>query len=316
MRFNKLDLNLLVALDAMLQTCSITKAAKQLHMSQSAMSNCLARLRDHFGDELLVKVGRNLEPTKRAEILTDAVRDLLLKIETTITAQPQFDPTESDRLFRIAASDYSSIVLIPQLLALAAQEKAKARFLILPQVGDPARALEQGEADLLIIPKPYCSSEHPSEILYEETFSCLVWSHSNLAKEGLNFDRYVNSGHVVMQPSGWGNPTFDNAFIQNSGLQRRIEVSTYNFLSEPALIVGTERIATLPTRLAKWGCGCFPVKQFTPPIAIPVMEQAVQWHKYRSSDPGLIWLLDLLRSAAGQMDAPSHSVSSLRKNDH
>lgn len=304
MRFHKLDLNLLVALDAMLQTRSITKAAKQLHISQSAMSNSLARLRDYFDDELLVQVGRTMELTKRAETLRDAVRDLLLQVETTISAQPQFDPTRSDRQFRIATSDYSAIVLIPHLLALAHQANATVRFELLPQVGDSARALERGEADLLIIPKAYCSPDHPLEVLFEETFKCLVWTASNLAQKGLDFDAYANAGHVVMRPAGSGKPALSTLFMEEFGLTRRVEVSTYSFLAEPALVVGTERVATVHSRLASWArTQQLPVREFEPPIEIPVMKQSIQWHKYRTSDPGIIWLIDMVRAAARQMDS-------------
>ncbi|MOA08631.1 Nodulation protein D 2 [compost metagenome] len=230
------------------------------------------------------------------------MRDLLLRVETTIEAQPQFDPTQSDRLFRIAASDYSAQVLIPHLLALAQRANACVRFQLLPQVGDCARALERGEADLLIIPRSYCSTEHPLEVLFEETFTCLVWSGSQLARQGLDLAAYSGAGHVVMQPAGADKPAFGSAFLQSNGLERRVEVIAYSFLVEPALLVGTERVATVPSRLARWACGQLPVTPFAPPLEIPVMEQAIQWHKYRTSDPGLIWLLDLVRAAARHMD--------------
>lgn len=302
MRFNKLDLNLLVALDAMLQTRSITLAAKQLHISQSAMSNSLARLRDYFDDELLVKVGRRLELTKRAETLKEAVRDLLMRVETTVSAHPEFDPTRSEREFRIATSDYSALILIPRLLALAHEAGAKVRFQLLPQVGDAARALERGEADLLIIPAAYCSSEHPLEVLFEETYQCLVWEGSKIAQTGLNLQAFTKAGHVVMQPAGSNRPAFSGLVFEQMGTERRIEVTTYSFLTEPALVVGTERIATVHTRLAEWACRNFPVIALPPPIEMPVMQQAIQWHKYRSSDPGLIWLLEMARKAANLLN--------------
>lgn len=305
MRFNNLDLNLLVALDAMLHARSITEAAKQLHTTQSAMSNCLARLRDYFGDELLVRTGRQLALTQRGEILKNAVRDLLLRVETTITAQPQFDPTRSDRLFLIAASDYTSVVLIPHLLTLAEQAKATVCFRLLPQVGDSARALERGEADLLIIPKTYCSAEHPSEQLFEETYTCLVWSESVWARHGLDREGYLRAGHVVMQPVGTDHPTFASAFMERSGLQRRIEVTTSSFLAEPALVVGNERIATAHTRLARLACRLMALKCLPTPVDLPLLEQAIQWHKYRATDPGLLWLIDLMRAAAREMDSPT-----------
>lgn len=304
MRFNKLDLNLLVALDAMLHTCNITRAAEQLHMSQSAMSNCLARLREYFGDDLLRPVGRGMELTPRGEMLRDAVHDLLLRIDTTLSSEPSFDPSESDRVFTIAASDYTSLVLMPRVMTLAEKQNARVRFNLVPQVGDAARALERGEADVMIIPRNYCSPSHPSEILFEESFDCLFWSGSRWARNGVDLEGYRTAGHVVMQPSGTDRPAFGSQFLQDHGIDRNIQVSTYSFLSEPMLLVGTDRIATVLSRIATWATGHLPLKACPLPVDIPVMQQAIQWHKYRSNDPGLAWLLDLFRSAAGEMDKP------------
>lgn len=302
MRFNKLDLNLLVALDEMLHTCNITQAAKNLHMSQSAMSNCLARLRDYFGDELLCPVGRKMELTPKGEMLKDDVHDLLLRINRTLSTEPVFNPEKSDREFRIAVSDYTSLVLMPKVLSLAQQQNASVRFSLIPQFGDPARILERGEADIMVIPLDYCSSLHPTEVLFREHFTCVFWSGSQLANKELDLESYQAAGHVVMQPSGSDRPAFGNQFLQDHGVERQIDVSTYNFLSEPILLIGTDRIATVPTRLAEWSCCHFPLQSCKPPIEIPVMEQAIQWHKYRSNDPGLVWLLDLFRKAARTLE--------------
>ena len=121
MRFKKLDLNLLVALDALLTEKNVTRAGERVFLSQSTMSNALARLRQYFDDELLVQVGGRMELTPRAVMLHDAVRDVLVRIDTTIAAKPAFDPTESDREVTLFVSDYSMEVLIPGALALAAQ---------------------------------------------------------------------------------------------------------------------------------------------------------------------------------------------------
>jgi DNA-binding transcriptional LysR family regulator len=127
MRFNKLDLNLLVALDALLTE-------------------------------------RRMEPTPRADTLQEAVRDVLLRIDTTISAQPDFDPATSDREFTLFVSDYSMQVLIPHALALLSRQRGTVRLKLLPQVAQPFRALERGEADLLIIPAAYvfgAPQQHP-----------------------------------------------------------------------------------------------------------------------------------------------------------
>lgn len=305
MRFNKLDLNLLVALDALLAERSITRAAERLHLSQSAMSNSLARLREYFEDELLVQVGRQMEPTPRAETLREAVRDVLLRIETSVATQPQFDCTTSDREFRLFVSDYSMAVLMPAALGLAATMGSTARFNLLPQVLNPARALERGEADLLVIPKAYCSADHPTEILYDDSFVCVVWEDSGHAREPMTFERYAGAGHAVMVPVGTAQPAFETWFVQRYGLSRRIEVTTYSFSALPLLVVGTELVATVHARLARRLAPALPVRLLPMPLPMPPLEQAMQWHKYRSTDPGLLWLRGLLQRAALAMPGDS-----------
>ncbi len=298
MRFNKLDLNLLVALDALLTEASITRAAERVHLSQSAMSNALGRLRDYFDDELLVQMGRRLELTPRAEVLREAVRDVLVRIDTSIAAQPEFDCTSSDREFRLSISDYSMEVLLPRVLALAAQQRSTVRFKLQPQVASPARALERGDADLLVIPKAYVSPDHATELLFNDEFVCAVWRDSSHARQALSFERYASAGHVVMQPVDTDKPAFESWFVQRYGLSRRVEVTTYSFAALPFLVVGTERIATVHSMLARAIAPSLPVTLLPLPLPMPPFEQAMQWHKHRSLDPGLVWLRGLMHQAA------------------
>jgi LysR family nod box-dependent transcriptional activator len=301
MRFQKLDLNLLVAFNALLTERSITQAAKRMHMSQPAMSNALGRLRDYFEDELLVQVGRQMELTPRAESLQDAVRDVLLRIDMSIASQPQFDCTKSDREFRMFISDYSMEVLMPHALALAAQQRSTVRFNLLPQVAQPARALERGEADLLIIPKAYCSAEHPTEFLFNDDFLCVVWNQSKHARTELTFERYAQASHAVMKPFDNDTPAFESWFVQRYGLNRRVEVTTYSFSVLPALVVGTELVTTVHATLARRMKAAHPVLLLPVPLPMPPLEQATQWHKYRTLDPGLVWLRKLMQQAAAAM---------------
>lgn len=307
MRFNKLDLNLLVALDALLIERNITRAAERVHLSQSAMSNALGRLREYFEDDLLVQVGRKMEPTPRAQTLQEAVRDVLLRIDTSISALPQFDSRSSDREFNLFVSDFTMEMLIPHVLALAANKRSTVRFKLLPQVASPARALERGEADLLVIPKTYCSPDHPAEILFEEEHVCVVWNESTAARVGMTFDRYAEAGHVVMMPTDSGHPSFEGWFAERFGLSRRIAVTTYSFAALPFLVIGTELVATVHARLARCLAASLPIAILPVPLPMPQMEQAMQWHKYRASDPGLIWLRQLMKDAAAQMSAAGKS---------
>lgn len=301
MKFNKLDLNLLVALDILLKERSVSRAAEQLHLSPSALSNSLSRLREYFDDELLVQIGRKLELTPRALALQESVRDVLLRIDSTIAAQPEFAPDRSDRLFRIFASDYAQMVLGPAMFTLAAKARATVRFEFLPQISMPHRNLERGEADLLIIPTGFTSPDHPRETLYGEDFVCVVWKGSKLAHEELTFERYVHAEHVVMKPSEIAD-SFEGWFLKRYGISRRIAVSTYSFVTLPSLVVGTECVATVHTRIARRLAGAWPLEVRTAPVPFDRMEESMQWHKLHANDPGLAWLRGLLLDAAQHID--------------
>lgn len=302
MRFNKLDLNLLVALDVLLKERSVTRAAEGLNLSPSAMSNSLSRLREYFDDELLVQIGRKMQLTPRAENLQEAVRDVLLRIDSTIAAPADFEPRQSDRMFRIFSSDYTQLVLGPALLSLAAKQGATVRFEFAPQVEQPHRYLERGEADMLVIPTGFMSPDHPREVLYEESFVCMVWRDGALAKGELSFERYVAAEHVVMQPGSGRTDAFEGWFLKRYGITRRVGVLTYSFITLPALLVGTDRIATVHERVARRFAGAWPLEIRPTPMKFESMEQAMQWHKFRTNDPGLTWLRGLMSEAARRMD--------------
>jgi len=304
MRFNKFDLNLLVALDALLAERSVTRAAARIKLSPSATSDALSRLRDYFGDELLVQVGRRMEPTPRAEGLQHAVRDMLVRLDSTITTQPTFDPATSDRNFRIHASDYTQMVLAPHLMRLACAQRCQATFDFLPQVANPQRDLERGDADLLVLPRSLMSDDHPVETLYEEGFVCMVWADSPLAKGPLTRERYLAASHVVMRPQDTSvDSTYVDGFVKQQGVSRRIAATSYGFATVPALLVGTDFLATLHERLAELLRDVWPLAVRPCPMAIPPMTQAMQWHSYRTQDPGLEWLRGLLHRAAAKLAA-------------
>lgn len=302
MRFKKLDLNLLVALDTLLTEQSITKGAEKLNMSPSALSNSLSRLRSYFKDDLLTQIGRRMVVTPLGENLKIHVRNALNNIESTILVQPSFDPQTTDRIFSIFCSDYTQTVLAPHALELVGKQKSTARFQFLAQVENPDEQLEQGKADLLIIPSDFVSTQHPSEILHEEEFVCVVWQHSDIAKGDLTARKYAQAGHVLMRPAAVKKDFFDTIFTQQYDIKRRLIATTSNFGSLPALVIGSENIATIHQRLAVKMAKVWPLKILPLPFDIPTMKQSVQWHQYRNNDEGLIWLIQTLKEAAINMD--------------
>ncbi len=160
------------------------------------------------------------------------------------------------------------------------------------------------EAGLLIIPSVFTSTEHPREILFQEQFVCMVWRDSPLARGELSFDRYVDAEHVIMQPTGGRADAFEAAFLKRRGIARSIAVTTYSFVTLPALVTGTSRIATVHSRIARRLVRAWPLEIRPMPMPFDPMEEAMQWHRFRSVDPGLVWLRDLLSEAARRIDEP------------
>lgn len=297
MRFNRLDLNLLVALDALLTERNISRAAEKIHISQSTMSHALARLREHFQDELLVQVGRRMELTSRAEALGDPIRDVLVRITAAVDTEQVFDPAKSDREFVLRISDYAMQVFAPHVFRLAHAQGSTVRFKMLEQVSSPSRSLERGEVDVLIAPSAYCSDAHPTEPLFEENFVCVIWRDSRLAATELTFDRYASARHAAMEPTD-----HVNRFFERAGVSRSIEVSSYSFATIPWMVVGTEMIATVHARLAHRLAAVLPLKVVPVPLEMPPLVELMQWHMHRTNDPGLAWLRSLLKAAAVEMD--------------
>jgi LysR family transcriptional regulator, nod-box dependent transcriptional activator len=302
MRFKKLDLNLLIALDMLLAEKSVSRAAEKLFISQSAMSNSLLRLREYFEDPLLTQIGRKMELTPRAKALADPVRDVLIRVEATISTQAEFDPSKSEREFKLLVSDYTLFVLMPFVMQLALEQSATVKFKLVPQVDPPQQMLERGKADLMVIPQEFCSQHHPDESLYEETFVCLASKNSNIWGKEITEAEYLNAKHVLVQTLGPELPIFDNWFLRSYGVMRDAAVSTYSFASVPGLVSGTEFIATVHARLAASLIHQAEVKIMQPPVAFPNMIQTMQWHSLHSGDPGIFWLRQLLHKAVVRMD--------------
>lgn len=301
MRFKQLDLNLLVALDHLLALQSVSLAADRMNMSQSAMSNALTRLRTYFDDPLLVQVGRRMELTPRAESMQMAVRDILVRVEATIQAAPVFDPTSSTRTFNILLSDYTMSVLMPQVLSLAQAEGASVRFNLMAQTDQPYLLLDQGEADLLIAPSRFVSPDHPSELVYADRYVCVVWREGRYGAGPLTEDMFRDAGHAVMVPPNDAH-SMESEALAAHGIDRRVEVRTFSFSVLPNLIVGTDRIATVHGHIAREVANHLPLSIHPLPIDIGTLDQTMQWHGYRDTDPGLIWLRDLLRRAGAHLE--------------
>ena len=173
MRFNGLDLNLLVALDALLTERNLSAAARGINLSQPAMSAAVARLRAYFRDDLFVMRGRELVPTPLADFLAAPTRDALLQIQLSITTRDAFDPAKSDRRFRVILSDFMTVVFFSKIVEQVAREAPGVTFELLPFDDQPDEPVRRGEIDFLIFPEMFMSSAHPKARLFDEPLVCV-----------------------------------------------------------------------------------------------------------------------------------------------
>lgn len=290
MRFNHLDLNLLVALDVLLEEQNITRAAERLHMTQSATSGVLGRLRTYFEDELLVQVGRKMQPTPYALELAKPVREVLLTIQSSITAKPVFDPAASKRHFRLVTSDYLISVLFAQVIQKIHQEAPNITFEMLGPGDNSGELLIRGEVDLMIVPERYIIEGHPSRLLFEEEHVCAVWQGNTQVGDSLTLEQYMEMGHVSVGFGRSRHMSIEEWFMNQYGFNRRLEVITNDFNTLPQLVVGTQRIATMHQRLARLYAEYLPLRILQPPVKIPVMREYMLWHRSVDGDPMHRWL--------------------------
>lgn len=298
MRFQRLDLNLLVALDALLTERSVSLAADRLCLSQSATSSALGRLRDYFGDDLLVLKGRQMVLTTRGEQLIEPTRAVLEQIRTTIAVAPEFDPATCERQIRFMASDYTTEVLLVPALARFQTICPKMQFEIQNMGSGPVESLERGLVDLLVTVDFATSSDHPSELLFKDDYVVVGDPANPAMQQEMTSELYLSLGHVTVRFGRTRIPAFDDWFMRRRKQQRRIEVVAASFTMIPALIVGTNRIGTMHRRLAEKMSQRYDLAIAEVPFEIPPVRQLAQWSIANNSDAGIRWVVRQLQDMA------------------
>jgi LysR family nod box-dependent transcriptional activator len=307
MRLKRFDLNLLVSLDALLSEQSTTRAAERLFLTQPAMSSALARLRDHFKDDLLTQVGRRMVLTPLGESLVEPVREILARADTTLEARPEFDAATSNRAFTLMVSDYVSTVLMAEFVRRLEEFAPLLHFQILPHGANPWEAVEKREVDLLIMPTQLLPQEHPSELLFEEHFVCVAWSGNPLIGETISREQYLELEHVVARPGTLlqRRHTIEANFIEREGGRRRIGVVVAEFSVLPHYLIGSRRIATMHSRLARLYARYLPLKVLALPFPGAKLAESVAWHQFRGQDLGLAWIRRQLKLTAAELAPPT-----------
>lgn len=299
MRFRGLDLNLLIALDALLAERNVSAAARRLYISQSGMSSILAKLRAHFGDELLVPVGRAMMPTELGSRLAEPIHDLMQSIDTTLEFGLEFQEASSKRHFKIVSSDYVAEILASRIAVLSARRAPNVVLELLRTAVADGMLIDRGDADVLVAGNPYILADHPAETLYHEDHVILGWRENPHLKAPISRAKFFDLGHVGVRLGRTpGSPnTSSELYIGQMPEKRRVEMIAPSLTLVPRLLIGTERIAVMQRRYAELAAETLPLAIRPMPFELPQMRMMMQVHRLKDGDAGIRWLKALIRES-------------------
>ena len=298
MLLRTIDLNLLVVLDALLTEKHVTRTGVRLHLSQPAISHSLSKLRLLLNDPLLIRQGNEVVLSTLAQNLQAPLKVILGQIETLLGQSVDFVPGESQRTFRVAMSDYGAAIVLPKLVE---QLRVLAPGISLVVVQDSRlgmlEQLEHGKIDLALgvfatLPEFLCS-----EVLFEETFTCLL-NRSVLPESGvLDLDTYLKRPHVLVSMDGNTQGEVDNV-LRAQGLQRHVAVNVPHWSAAPSVIGDTDLILTVATRTLDSLPLADSLVRLPPPLNVAPFNYVQVWHQRFSDDPGHRWLRGVLRQVS------------------
>jgi len=295
-RLAGIDLNLLIALDAILESRSVTGAARLLGRTQPAVSHALRKLRELLDDDLLVRTRDGMQPTPRALELRPAVREALDAAERVLQSAPAFDPTTAHRTFAITTGDQIAFQVLPPLVARL-ETTPGLHLAILPASSDRMTEQLAGELDLAIGVFRDAPVNVRTEVLWKEDFACVVRRGGPAARGPFDLSRYLALRHLFISPRGRPGSPLDDV-LARKGLTRTIALTVPHFLVAPHVIAQTDLVWTAPARLARSFATQLPLTIRDAPFAIPGFTISLRWHVRLDRDPGLAWLRETIREIA------------------
>lgn len=295
MDISRVDLNLLVVFEALLEHQSVTRAGAAIGLSQPAMSAALARVRLLFDDPLFVRSGGGVRPTARAEALADPVRAVLQAVRAEVLPKPRFDPASTTRTFTLVMPDIGEVAFLPRLLARLREEApgANLKTLAMPPAAIE-RALEGGAADLALGLFPdLTKARFYQRRLFRNSFLCVA-SAERHGGAPLTLKRFLEASHAVVSPEGRTHDLFERE-LKKRGCVRRVRLEIPHFLSLPAIIEGSELLATVPRDVGEAFARRAKLRLLEPPVNVS-FDVKQYWHDRVHKDPANLWLRDMVHA--------------------
>ena len=298
MLLRNIDLNLLVVLDALLTEKHVTRTGVRLHLSQPAISHSLNKLRVLLDDPLLIRQGNEVVLSALAQNLQAPLKEILGQIETLLGQSIDFVPADSQRTLRIAMSDYGAAIVLPKLLVqLRAQAPGTSLVVIQDSRLGMLEQVGQGRIDLAIGVFPAPGADICTEVLFEETFTCLL-NRRSLPENGvLDLDSYLARPHLLVSMDGNTRGEVDNV-LRARGLKRRVAVNVPHWGTAPGMIADTDLILTVATRTLTNVPFGDTLVAIAPPLTVAPFNYVQAWHNRFNQDPAHRWLRELVRQVS------------------
>ena len=305
-----IDLNLLVALDALLAERSVTRAAARVGLGQSAMSHALSRLRALFGDELLTRGPDGMRATPRALALADPVRLALSQVQALVAPGVAFDPATAERVFRIALPDSVEVLLGPALLAHLRAVAPHVRLRLHPS--DPLALLDELDADRIdlavgIGTPPGGQTHHRRRPFLRDSYLCMFNAALAGVEAPITLADYLRLPHVLTSLRPGERGVVDDA-LAPLGLARTVVLTTPRFLAVPFLVAGAPVVTTMHARLARLFAGRLGLSLSPAPVALPEVALSLLWHASYEADPGHRWLRRTLVEVADREEGQGSAL--------
>jgi DNA-binding transcriptional LysR family regulator len=301
----RIDLNLLVHLDALLKERSVTRAAARVGIGQSAMSHNLARLRELFGDELLTRGSEGMRLTPRAVALLEPARTMLAQVEALVSRDQAFDPATAVRTFRFGLPDSMEILIMPALLARM-REVAPGIHLRLYNF-DASRLLDDLDADEMDLAIGYEAFQpgqfhHKRHKLFTETYLCMFNAEKTGVAPPISLEDFVRLPHVLtsLRPGRSVRGVVDDA-LEKLGLRRSVVLTTPRFLAVPSLVARAPVVVTMHARLARMFAAELGLSLSPPPVELREVTVSLLWHASYDADPAHAWLRQLVVQLAADL---------------
>jgi DNA-binding transcriptional LysR family regulator len=295
------DLNLLVAFDAIMAERSVTRAGARIGRTQPAMSAALARLRQLFQDELFVRSPSGLEPTPRALDLAEPIGKSLRHAQEALAFSGVFDPRSSSASFRLGLSEHPAFVLLPKLLAAIRQAAPNISIDVKGFIAreKAVEMLDAGEVDAAVGVPVSTSPRILSRLLFEESFVSIVRADHPAAARGLDLDTFVALDHLLVSPEGDRYGHVDRK-LSELGLRRRLGLTLPQMYAAPAIVAETDLVATLMRGIVDVSDSRAQLSLHKPPIELLPVSFALSWHRRNDSHVGQQWFRELIGSVAAK----------------